>query len=67
VGWAGKRAERAGTSEVLAGRPGDDRELGGTEVMEVKMGKLESGVHPLKPRKAVDGGGASCGAGWWQR
>jgi hypothetical protein len=51
VGWAGKRAERVGTSEVLAGRPGNHRELGGAEVMEAKMGKLESGVHPLKPQK----------------
>jgi hypothetical protein len=61
VSWAGKRAEGAGTGEVLDGRPGSGGELGGAEVMEVKRGKLESDVHPLWPRKAVDGGGASCG------
>jgi hypothetical protein len=47
VGWAGKRAERAGTSEVLDDRLGGGRELGGVEVMETKRGKLESAVHPL--------------------
>jgi hypothetical protein len=60
-GWARKRAERAITGEVLDGRPGGGRELGGAEVMEAKRGKLESSVHPLQPRKVVDGGGASCG------
>jgi hypothetical protein len=47
VGWAGKRVERAGTGEVLDGRPDGGRELGGAEVMEAKRGKLESRVHPL--------------------
>jgi hypothetical protein len=47
VGWAKKWAERAGTGEVLDGRPGGGRELGGAEVMEAKRGKLESDVHPL--------------------
>jgi hypothetical protein len=40
-------------------RPGSGRELGGTEVMEAKRGKLKSGVHPLWLHKAVDGGGTS--------
>jgi hypothetical protein len=57
VGWAGKRVERAGTGEVLDGRPGADRELGGAEVIDAKRGKLDSGVHPLEPRKVVDSGG----------
>jgi hypothetical protein len=39
--------ERAGTSEVLDGRPDGGRELGGAEVMEEKRGKLESALHPL--------------------
>jgi hypothetical protein len=42
--WVRKRAERAGTGEVLNGRPGGSRELRG---MEVKRGRLESGVRPL--------------------
>jgi hypothetical protein len=44
---------------VLDNRPGSGRELGGTEVMEAKRGKLKSGVHPLWLHKAVDGGGTS--------
>jgi hypothetical protein len=47
LGWALKRAERAGTGEVLDGRLGGGRALGGAEVMEAKRGKLESRVHPL--------------------
>jgi hypothetical protein len=47
-------SERTGIGDVLDGRPGGGRELGGTVVMEAKRGKVESGVHPLKPRKAVD-------------
>jgi hypothetical protein len=39
--------ERASSDEVLDGRPGGGRELGGAEVMEAKRRKLESGVHPL--------------------
>jgi hypothetical protein len=39
--------KRVGTGEVLNGRLGGGRELGGTEVMEAKRGKLKSGVHPL--------------------
>jgi hypothetical protein len=47
VGWARKWADRASTDEVLDGRPGGGRELGGAKVMEAKRGKLECGVHPL--------------------
>jgi hypothetical protein len=45
LGW--KATERASTGEVLDGRLGGSREVGGAEVMEAKRGKLESGVHPL--------------------
>jgi hypothetical protein len=57
VGWTGKRAEGAGTGEVLDGRPGGGKELGGMEVMEAKRRKVKSGEHPIYPRKAVEGGG----------
>jgi hypothetical protein len=40
VGWARKWAKTAGTGEVLEGRSGGGRELGGAVVMEAKMGKL---------------------------
>jgi hypothetical protein len=47
VSWVEEWAEGAGTAEVLDGGPGGGREQGGTEGTEAKMGKLESGVHPL--------------------
>jgi hypothetical protein len=57
VGWDGKRAKGVGTGEVLDGRPGGGKELGGVEVMEAKRRKIKSGEHPIYPRKAVEGGG----------
>jgi hypothetical protein len=47
VSWVEEWAEGAGTAEVLDGGPGGGREQGGAEGTEAKMGKLESGVHPL--------------------
>jgi hypothetical protein len=63
VGLDGKRAEGVGTGEVLDGRPGGGKELGGMEVMEAKRRKVKSGEHPIYPRKAVEGGG---GIGGWE-